>query len=322
MRLLYLGLIYSLLSFTASAQANAITTLAKCAEIAVDGSKALARSSKGMIYEKQVTKLTFKDLAYQSKGDNINQLIDKGIDSGKIDLFKMASLRKKYGNIKNGDRILLSCLKQTKCNPEEAATIAQKSELHAMFIERHPTMSLTLVNHKIGQIGESVMTKFFTASGWKQIPGEVGRNGIDGLFVKRDKNGNIIDVIFAESKYNTSRLKLTKADGQQMSKKWLLAKIKRLDEAHPNNPDYKRLRSMVENDQYRARLINTNVKDGQLIVKMKSVHDKGERVALSSVKPGENTKGSFIKNRVINLSNPQGNYQKEIVKIFYAELNK
>ena len=56
-----------------------------------------------------------------------------------------------------------------------------------------------------GYATECVMRKFYTNTGWVQIEGEVGRNGIDGLYYKK-KNGVIREVLVAESKWNTSRL--------------------------------------------------------------------------------------------------------------------
>lgn len=49
------------------------------------------------------------------------------------------------------------------------------------------------------------MHKFYTNSGWIKIEGEVGRNGIDGLYYQK-KNGVIREVLVAESKWNKSRL--------------------------------------------------------------------------------------------------------------------
>lgn len=61
---------------------------------------------------------------------------------------------------------------------------------------------LNIVN---GYSAECVMHKFYTSSGWTKIEGEVGRNGIDGLYCKK-KNGTIHEVLVAESKWNKSRL--------------------------------------------------------------------------------------------------------------------
>ncbi len=80
-----------------------------------------------------------------------------------------------------------------------------------------------------GNSAECVMHKFYTNTGWSQIEGEVGRNGIDGLYYKK-KKGVIREVLVAESKWNKSRLgrsgknKLVK----QMSQEWVLRTLRKL----------------------------------------------------------------------------------------------
>ena len=61
---------------------------------------------------------------------------------------------------------------------------------------------LNIVN---GASSECVMHFFYKNSGWQKIEGEIGRNGIDGLYFKK-KNGVIREVLVAESKFNKSRL--------------------------------------------------------------------------------------------------------------------
>lgn len=110
---------------------------------------------------------------------------------------------------------------------------------------------LNIVN---GYSAECVMHKFYTNTGWTQIEGEVGRNGIDGLYFKK-KKGVIREVLVAESKWNKSRLgrsgknKLVK----QMSQEWVLRTLNKLQK-HKPLPEYESIKKLVQNDQYRARL--------------------------------------------------------------------
>jgi hypothetical protein len=98
------------------------------------------------------------------------------------------------------------------------------------------------------------MHYFYRSTGWTQIESEVGRNGIDSLYLKK-KNGVIREVLVAESKWNTSRLgksgkkKLIK----QMSQEWVLRTLKRLQKLKPMS-EYSKVVKLVENDPYRARL--------------------------------------------------------------------
>ena len=61
---------------------------------------------------------------------------------------------------------------------------------------------LNIVN---GYSTECVKHNFYTSAGWIQIEGEIGRNGIDGLYYKK-KNGVIREVLVAESKWSKSKL--------------------------------------------------------------------------------------------------------------------
>lgn len=98
------------------------------------------------------------------------------------------------------------------------------------------------------------MHKFYTNSGWIKIEGEVGRNGIDGLYYQK-KNGVIREVLVAESKWNKSRLgksgknKLVK----QMSQEWVIRTLDRLQK-YRSLPEYASIKKFVQNNQYRARL--------------------------------------------------------------------
>ena len=126
----------------------------------------------------------------------------------------------------------------------------------------HAKYNLPITNNQIqgrlnivnGYSAECVMHKFYTDTGWIKIEGEVGRNGIDGLYYKK-KNGVISEVLVAESKWNKSRLgksgknKLIK----QMSKDWVLRTLKRLQKYRPS-PEYTTIKKLIQHDQYRARL--------------------------------------------------------------------
>lgn len=110
---------------------------------------------------------------------------------------------------------------------------------------------LNIVN---GYSAECVMHNFYISSGWIQIEGEVGRNGIDGLYFK-NKNGVMAEVLVAESKWNKSKLgksgknKLIK----QMSKDWVLRTLNRLQKYRPSL-EYSMIEKLIQQDQYRARL--------------------------------------------------------------------
>lgn len=129
-----------------------------------------------------------------------------------------------------------------------------------------------------GAAAECVMHRLYTGTGWVQIEGEVGRNGIDGLYYK-EKKGRITEVLVAESKWNTSRLgrsgrgKLVK----QMSKEWVLRTLHKLQQKYPM-PEYSRIEALVSAGQYRARLFRLKPKGSDALeITIYKIRNKGDR---------------------------------------------
>lgn len=104
-----------------------------------------------------------------------------------------------------------------------------------------PKINEAQINKLKGDIAENLMDAYFLKNGWKKLEVEVGRNGIDGLYVKFDKEGNITQVMVVESKYGTSQLGETQS-GTQMSKEWLLKKLDDLIQKNHDNPHYKQIK--------------------------------------------------------------------------------
>ncbi len=79
--------------------------------------------------------------------------------------------------------------------------------------------------HYKGAFGENVAGKTFLRNylqaegGWESITPRSGRQGFDHVFIKQGAQGEIKDLMIAESKYNTSILSETK-DGIQMGISW------------------------------------------------------------------------------------------------------
>ena len=132
---------------------------------------------------------------------------------------------------------------------------------------------LNIVN---GYSAECVMHKFYTSSGWVQIEGEVGRNGIDGLYYKT-KNGTIREVLVAESKWNKSRLGRSGKNRliKQMSQEWVLKTLSRLQKYQPM-PEYAIIKKLVEHSQYRARLFRMFPRsDNKVQIQIFRIKNKG-----------------------------------------------
>ncbi len=70
-----------------------------------------------------------------------------------------------------------------------------------------------------GNLVEEMMDNFYKKDGWEVINGKRGRNGFDGLYVKRRPNGEIYDFIIADAKSGNAKLGMTK-HGKQLSPEW------------------------------------------------------------------------------------------------------
>ncbi len=161
---------------------------------------------------------------------------------------------------------------------------------------------LNIVN---GYSAECVMHKFYTNSGWTQINGEIGRNGIDGLYYKK-KKGHIREVLVAESKWNKSRLGRSgkKKLVRQMSKEWVLRALKRLQKYKPL-PEYKAIKKLVDHDQYRARLFKIiPVGENKIQIHIYKIKNKGA-----------NTFDTFVENKLkpIAITDPRNNFERTIL---------
>jgi ribosomal protein L15 len=164
---------------------------------------------------------------------------------------------------------------------------------------------LNIVN---GYSSECMMHQFYTSSGWIKIEGEIGRNGIDGLYYK-EKNGQIREVLVAESKWNTARLgrsgknKLVK----QMSQRWILRTLEKL-QRHKPLPEYKTIKKFIKNDQYRARLFKVLPKGSDSIqIEIYTLKNKGQH-----------SFDTFVERKLnpIKLHSPKNSFEKRMLKAY------
>jgi len=107
-----------------------------------------------------------------------------------------------------------------------------------------------------GAVSEHISSIIYKKNGYSQLNAEVGRNGVDGLFVQRDKNGKIKNIIFSEVKHGDGKLGTIKNGTiKQMSKEWKIVKlnekIQSLEKLAPNSKELKELKyikKLVETD--------------------------------------------------------------------------
>jgi len=119
-----------------------------------------------------------------------------------------------------------------------------------------------------GAVSENISTNIYKSSGYSKLSAEVGRNGVDGLYVKRDSIGNIKEVVFSEVKYNNAKLGSIKNNTiKQMSKEWKIVKIdEKIKELKNSNGnirlinELKKIKSMVINNSPKVKSHITRIK--------------------------------------------------------------
>jgi len=297
---------------------NASTLIDDAATLIKCGTKAPDINDLNLIAKAgKLSRVTQKSLTL-SKVDNIQNLMSLAIKENRVSFMDQCKYITTFKKIENGDKLLLKCLKNTTCDIEIFSSMMTKSTLHVKVATKYPNMSLGQINIKVGTINENMMNKYFQSMGWRKIEGEVGRNGIDGLFIKK-KNGVIVDVLVVESKYNKSGLQYTN-HGQQMTKQWVSKKIDNLIKEYPNNSDYVSIKKYVDNNIYRAMLWNLKTQDDKLMISLKQVHDKMGKVVTSDLKGSKQMKINFNGNQEISIKNPKDNFHKEIVSWYKEEI--
>jgi len=176
---------------------------------------------------------------------------------------------------------------------------------YAQYIPSQIQSKVNIIN---GASAECIMHRFYTNSGWIQIEGEIGRNGIDGLYYKK-KHSVIREVLVAESKWNTSRLGLSGKGKiiRQMSQEWVIRTLKRLQKYNPI-PEYASILKLVKNGQYRARLFKLKpVGKESIQIIIYKIKNKGlktfDKIKETQIKP-------------ININAPRNSFEQGIVKAY------
>ena len=251
-----------------------------------------------------------------SQKDKIDFLSELAVHKGLIKPSEQLYYINKYNKLKNGDKLFLTCIKSSGCKLDNFERLMNQSSLHKLIALKVPSMKFENVNQVVGKINESIMNKYFQSTGWKKIEGEVGRNGIDGLFIKT-KGGHVTDVLFVESKYNKSVLQQTK-HGQQMTKEWLSHKVDNLIKKYPNNIEYQEIKKYIDKDIYRNKLWNMKVEKDNIIISLKNISDNSKSVKISPITGSHKMKINYQGNQLININNPTNNFHEQLVK-WYKE---
>ena len=261
--------------------------------------------------------LKLADLRHATKAENISGLLDLGIRENRVDPIQAIQLRRVYQSVAAGDELLLTCLRHATCQPEVFIRIQGMSRLHADVIRRSPGLSIVRANQEVGALTERLMHRFFQGSGWTRVQGEVGRQGIDGLYVKWQK-GVVRDVLIAESKYNTSVLQPTN-HGTQMSSDWVARKVANLQAQSPGDPVYTAIRKFVDNGSYRAVLWQLKVDESAISVSLTKLIGKGREVTYMSDNVVDGLPALPLS--PIKFGNPASKFESEFLHWFRDELD-
>ncbi len=123
------------------------------------------------------------------------------------------------------------------------------------------------------------------------------------------KNGQIKEVLVAESKWNTSRLGRSGKNKmvKQMSQHWVLRTMDKL-ERHKPLPEYNSIKKLIEHDQYRARLFKV-IPSGKESIRIDIYKIKNK---------GEHQFDTFVESKLkpINLKAPRNSFEKNMVKSY------
>jgi hypothetical protein len=135
--------------------------------------------------------------------------------------------------------------------PYSQQTIAVGSSSLAVIIQvpRSQTAAIPLIhfsssqpsyamNHLKGDFGETIMRDCFTSKllkatdRWSSTtPARTGRAGIDGLYLKLDRNGLPRNLLIADAKYGSAKLGVTR-DGVQMSDNWIKPRLRQTSQMY------------------------------------------------------------------------------------------
>ncbi len=206
---------------------------------------------------------------------------------------------------------------------------------NAKYLSNHEFKDLQKLNKFNGDVTESVMSNYFKNSGWGELNGEVGVNGIDGLFVKKDKVGRIKDIMIVESKYNKSQLgyidkRTPNLKSKQMSKRALKKQVDNLivdtrkkmskvgsmkDKTRLKKQlsDYKAIKSKIHANDYRTRLFKIKpVGDNKFKITIDALEKKGYKDVVKTTLKG--SKKYKAHNVIIDIkkSYKKGSYQYKL----------
>ena len=275
-----------------------------------------------------LTKLTRRTLASSDSSHlNIDALLQQAVHEKRIDDIEKLELLERYSAIpERGDFALLECLKVQSCDLyqfPDLATAVGRNQLHLQHAARCGGCNKVNVFKLSGNTIERMMDSFYQRGGWKKLEGEIGNSGIDGLYYKLGRSGQVVDVLVTEAKYNESILQETRS-GTQMSKQWILNNLGRLRDraTQDEQPElvrlYGQVTRFVERDVYRAQLWHMNVDDDRLFIWREGISSKGRTITREPIHGDLPWSPGTV--HAIDMLSPGSNFDRQILSDYEAIL--
>lgn len=162
-----------------------------------------------------------------------------------------------------------------------------------------------------GNVAETIMDDFYLKDGWERIDGKRGRNGFDGLYVKRTPKGEIYDWIAADAKSGNSKLNNT-LRGKQLSPEWTKANLKDLLESAkmdykktPTDANFKRVQDLEQILKLKGRsprVFSMKIEqiNGKVQVVFRNIDVNGKTIGRPMLVDMQAGKASRIQHKIYN----------------------
>ncbi|MGP9676883.1 MULTISPECIES: hypothetical protein [unclassified Halomonas] len=280
-------------------------------KVIVTGTRTVSQYQRSMARGVSGAHVVYRSMQSGDNSNDLRQLLTLAQARGDISLIQVTRLGAAYRAVgNNAPNLLARCLNSPGCDHQSFLITQQRSSMHRLMSWQLPHLSPTAVNHKVGELNERVMNAYYTSSSWRQLPGEVGRNGIDGLFVKYRSDRSIRDVLVSESKYNFSPLGNTQ-HGRQMSQQWTLRKIDNLYRT-TGDSRYLEVRRFVEQGTHRNilwRLMPSADSNRAYIIQRQRIRDDSGILAFDNIRGGHRMLVDRAINQSVDIAQPVNAFQ-------------
>lgn len=195
-------------------------------------------------------------------------------------------------------------------NGEEANRLIQHRENQVRLAAKANNVAFTKALHIKGDLSEILMDEFYEKDGWEKLNGKRGRQGFDGLYVKRHPNGRIKEWMPVDAKSGSAKLGNTKR-GRQLSPEWIKGNLDDLtamaESDFAKNPTAKNkallddLKSLSDKKMRKPRIFNTKIEslNGKSCFVMRQLDVDGNLISAASPENMQSARGARYRNKVL-----------------------